>query len=544
VVPASAYLERIPDFWNVYQESYEQLYLGDTRPVYIDSIEEAGEDECFDIQMHDQTRPYFIANGVATHNCYQEQVMQLARDIAGFSMGEADELRKVMGKKQKEKVPIYREKFVSGAVANGIDRKLAEEIFGFVEPFAGYGFPKGHAAAYGWIAYQTAYLKANYPRAYLAALMTSMQDKTDKLVEYIEEAKKLGIAVLPPDVNESRSDFTVVGEDIRFGLAAIKGVGEGTVRAILEARERDGRFADLFDFTQRVDARHMNRKVVESLIKCGALDAQPGNRAQLLDALDQAIELSARSNRDRESGQFSLFGEAETTHEELKPQFRPLPAPPVLEQLAWEKETLGIFVSGHPLADVAEALARGGALPIKELRAQEDDAFVTIAGMLTGVRRTLTRAQQQMLVATLEDMTGSVECIVFPKVYPQLQAAFVPDAIVTLKGRVRFRERRGAMPGDEAPLEVSVTVNEVKAFERRELPPAPKGWHVNASLKKQIDALDQLLRESPGSVPVVLHIGEHAERVGGGISHSIYVRRELESIFGGPNVWEGPAAAP
>jgi len=469
---------------------------------------------------------------------YQEQIMQIARDIAGFTMGQADELRKVMGKKQKEKIPMYREKFVTGAVGQGLTAKLAEEIFAFVEPFAGYGFNKSHAAAYGWIAYQTAYLKANHPRAYLAALMSSVRDKTEKLVEYIDEAKKVGIAVLPPDVNESRMDFTVVGEDIRFGLAAIKGVGEGAVRAMLDARENEGRFADLFDFVKRVDTKVLNRKVFEALIKCGALDSMPGNRAQKLDALDAAIELANRSARDRASGQFSLFGEIESVHDHLKPQLRLLPAPPTLEALAWEKETLGIFVSGHPLADVAEALARGGAVAVKDLRHQEDDAFVTVAGMLTGVRRTMTKAQQQMLVATLEDMTGSVECIVFPKQYAALQQTFVPDAIVTLKGRVRFRERRGSMPGDDAPVECSITVNEARPYERRESAPAPKGWHVTALSVTEIDALARLLDESPGAVPIVLHVGDARETMPRGISNSLYVKNELESIFGASRVWE------
>ena len=471
---------------------------------------------------------------------YQEQVMQIARDIAGFTMSEADELRKVMGKKQKEKIPVYREKFVTGAVGMGLSPLLAEEIFSFVEPFAGYGFNKSHAAAYGWIAYQTAYLKANHPRAYLAALMTSVKDKTDKLVEYIEEAKKVGIAVLPPDVNESRVDFTVVGSDLRFGLGAIKGAGDGAVRAIIDARESAGRFVDLFDFVARVGTKLLNRKVFEALVKCGALDTLPGNRAQKLDALDAALESAQRSARDRDSGQFSLFGEVEVAHDHLKPQLRTLPAPPVLEALAWEKETLGIFVSGHPLADVADALARGGAVAVKDLREREEDTLVTIAGMLTGVRRTMTKAQQQMLVATLEDMTGSVECIVFPKSFAQLQATFVPDAIVTIKGRVRFRERRGSMPGDDAPVELSVTVNEAKTYERRDVPPPPRGWHARASSVREIDALARLLDESPGAVPVVLHVGEAAERMPRGISNSIYVKNELESIFGGAGVWEAP----
>jgi DNA polymerase-3 subunit alpha len=508
--------------------------------VYIDSIEEVGEAECFDLQMEDQRHPYFFAGGIATHNCFQEQIMRVARDIAGFSMGEADELRQVMGKKQKEKVPYYRAKFIDGAVEQGITRKLAEDIFAFVEPFAGYGFPKGHAVAYGWIAYQTAYLKANHPREYLAALMTSVKDKTDKLVEYLEEAKKVGVAVLPPDVNESRVDFTVIGAEIRFGLAAIKGAGEGAVRAIIETRERDGRFVDLFDFVKRADSRQINRKVFEALIKCGALDSMPGNRAEKLDALDTALEIAGRAARDRESGQASLFGEIETVHDELKPALRKLPAPPVLEALGWEKETLGIFVSGHPLADVAEALARGGVVAIKDLRTKPDDELVTVAGMLTAVRRTMTKAQQQMLIATLEDMTGSVECIVFPKTYAQLQTAFIPDAIVTLRGRVRFRERRGTIPGDEAPLELSLTVNEAKPYERRQVVPLPKGWHVSLGSVNEIDALARLLDESPGTVPVVMHIGEDIEKLPRGISNAIYVQRELESNFGRSRVWEAP----
>jgi DNA polymerase-3 subunit alpha len=486
------------------------------------------------VYLHPKLEPILSPTyGVA---CYQEQVMQIARDIAGFSMGQADELRKVMGKKQKEKIPFYREKFVKGAEENGIDAKLAEDIFAFVEPFAGYGFNKSHAVAYGWISYQTAYLKANYAREYLAALMTSVKDKTDKLVEYIDEAKKVGIVVLPPDVNESRTDFTVVGDAIRFGLAAIKGVGEGAVKSVIAAREA-GRFVDFFDFVRRMDLKAVNRKVFEALIKCGALDSVPGNRAEKLEALDGALEAASRDARDRESGQGSLFGFEQAAPKELALQLPRRAAPPLLEQLGWEKETLGIFVSGHPLADVADALARAGAAPIKTLREKEDGEFVTIAGLVTGVRRTLTKAQQQMLVATLEDMGGSVECVVFPKTYAELQAPFQPDAIVTVKGRVRFRERRGATPGDDAALEVSLNVNEVRAFERGSLPQAPAGWNVSANSKAEIDALARLLDESPGPVPVFLHVGAVHERVGRGIAAAPYVRRELESIFGSKRVW-------
>ena len=433
--------------------------------------------------------------------CYQEQVMRIARDLAGFSMGQADELRKVMGKKQKDQIPVYRKKFLDGCAANGLAPKLAEDIFAFIEPFAGYGFNKCHSAAYGWIAYQTAYLKANYPLQYFAALMSSVRDKTDKLVEYIDEAKKMGIAVLPPDVNASLVEFTVVAGEIRFGLAAIKGVGENAVRSILETREASGPFTDLFDFVARVDLKAVNRKVYEALIKCGALDRLAGNRAQQLDALDSALEVAARETRDREMGQSSLFGMIEEPHPSMKPALRFQPAPSTMEQLAWEKETLGIFVSGHPLADVAEALARTGAVAVRDLRNLEDDSPVKIAGLVTAVRRTLTKAQSQMLVATVEDTTGAIECVVFPKQYAELQARFVEDGIIVATGRLRLRERRGSTPGEEVPLDLNVSVNDVQIFDRsaamRSAPPV--GWHVMVTRREQVDDLALLMSGVAGN---------------------------------------------
>ncbi len=538
----SDYTARIEGFDAAYHRSYEELYAGPTRPVFIDSIAEVDSDECFDIQMVDQSSPYYVANGIASHNCYQEQIMQIARDVAGFTMGQADELRKVMGKKQKDKIPYYKTKFLDGAAENGIGEKLAEDIFAFIEPFAGYGFNKSHAAAYGWIAYQTGYLKANFPLQYFAALMSSVRDKTDKLVEYIEEAKKLGIAVLPPDVNASLVDFAVVGEQIRFGLAAVKGVGEGAVAAILAQRDDGGPFADLFDLVTRVGTKAANRKVYEALIKCGALDTLPGNRAQLLDALDAALDSAARTSRDRELGQASLFGAMDECAPALAPALRPIAAPTTMEALTWEKETLGIFVSGHPLADVAEALVRGGAIPIKDLRNVEDDAPVRIAGLVTAVRRTMTKAQAQMLIATVEDMSGSIECVVFPKAYGQLQATFAEDEIVTINGRLRLRERRGSTPGEETPLEFSVSVNDVARFERHAAPAPPPGWHVTVATRDHVDALAQLLDESPGAVPLVFHISGQAKRSSRGIANAPYVRAQLERIVGPGNVRPGSPA--
>jgi DNA polymerase-3 subunit alpha len=466
--------------------------------------------------------------------------MQMARDIAGFSMGEADELRKVMGKKQKEKIPLYRDKFVKGAMeTSGIDAKLAEKLFAFIEPFAGYGFNKSHAAAYGWIAYQTAFLKANHPLPYLSALMTSVKNNTDKLVEYIDEAKKIGIEVLPPDVNESLVDFAAIEGRIRFGLAAVKGVGEGAVTSIIAARDEGGRFTDLFDLAKRVDAKQVNRRVFEALIKCGALDGLPGNRAQKLAALDAALDLAARATRDAELGQVSLFGEALAQAPSLTPRLPPVPSPTTREMLVWEKETLGIFVSGHPLADAQEALLRAGATLVKDLQRLDDDAAVTVAGIVTAVRRTLTKAGQQILIAQLEDTTGSTDVVVFSKLYPQVHELFVTDAILTVKGRLRRRERPGAAPGEEPPVEISVSANEVAPYVPARTARAPHAWHVEATSREQIDRLAALIAEWPGDVPVVIHVSGRSQRVARTLAADPRMRGELERIFGPAGVREG-----
>ncbi len=472
--------------------------------------------------------------------CYQEQVMQMARDVAGFSMGQADELRKVMGKKQKDKIPVYREKFIKGCKEHSdIDEHLAAKIFEFIEPFAGYGFNKSHAAAYASVAYQTAYLKANQPLPYFAALMSSVKERTDKLVEYVEEAKKLGISVLPPDLNQSRTDFAVVGDRIRFGLAAIKGVGGGAVQVILDAREAGGAFKDLFDLAKRVDTKQVNRRVFEALVKCGALDCLPGNRAQKMAALETAMDIAAAESRDEEMGQVSLFGEAPAVAHALSPTLPSLPPPNTMQTLQWEKETLGIFVSGHPLADVADALSRTGAAAVKDLRAREDDSFVTIAGMITSVRRTLTKAGQQILIAQLEDTTGMIDVVVFSKLYPQVSGLFEQDRILIVKGRLRMRERRGANNGEDAPVELSVSANEVIAFERPAYTGTPAGWHVQVSSREQVDRLASILDEWPGTVPVMARIGSRTHRLPRGIASDARVRSELARVFGSANVSEG-----
>jgi DNA polymerase-3 subunit alpha len=325
-------------------------------------------------------------------------------------------------------------------------------------------------------------------------------------------------------------------------LAAVKGVGEAAVRNMIETRDSGGRFTDFFDLAERVDAKQVNRRVFEALIKCGALDGLAGNRAQKLAALDAALELAARTTRDAELGQVSLFAEVGVQSPTLTPKLPSIAAPTTREMLSWERETLGIFVSGHPLAEVTPLLARAGALAIKELRNLSDDSAVTVAGTVTGVRRSLTKSGQQILLAQLEDTTGLIDVVLFSKTYPVSQHLFENDAVLIVKGRLRLRERPGAAPGDEPRVELSVAANEVSAF----VPPAVavlggavRGWHVEVTRREQIDRLARLIDEWPGEVPVVMHVRGRSQRVGRAIASDARVRRELERIFDPQGVREG-----
>ncbi len=472
---------------------------------------------------------------------YQEQILRIARDLAGFSMGQADELRKVVGKKQKDKIPYYKQKFIDGCVANDIAADVADRVFSFIEPFAGYGFNKAHAAAYGWIAYQTAYLKANYPLQYFAALMSSVRDKTDKLVEYIDEAKKMGIAVLPPDVNASLVDFAVVGNEIRFGLAAVKGVGENAVRAVLDARDAAGAFVDLFDMVKRVDLRYVNRKVYEAAHQVRRARSAAGEpRAAARRARRGARRRLARGARPRDG-----TGVAVRDGRGGASGARALAPSAARRRPRWSSSP------GRRRRSGSSSPATRSRTSPRRLRARAPCRFATCAtskttarcaspGLVTAVRRTLTKAQMQMLIATIEDTTGSVECVVFPKQYADVQARFVEDSIVVITGRLRLRERRGATPGEEPPLELNVSVNEVQPFDRNSAhsaPQPPDGWHVTVSSRRHIDQLGVLLSEWSGTTPLVLHInGSTVQRA---VASDRRVRERLVAIVGEPNVREG-----
>jgi len=368
---------------------------------------------------------------------YQEQVMRIASELAGFSLGEADLLRRAMGKKKPEIIAGLRSQFVQGAGANGVDQNIAGQVFDLMEYFAGYGFNKSHSAAYALVSYQTAYLKANYPVQYMAALITSVKDNSDKVAGYIEECRRLGIEVLPPDVNESGESFTVVGNKIRFGLAALKNVGPGAVQAIIRVREQEGHFSGYADFCRRLDTKVINKRVLESLIKCGAFDSFGHRRAQLMAAVDAGLGLAQQSQRERENGQISLldfFGDG--AKESVGINLPEVPEFPKGQLLMLEKETLGLYISGHPLSQYREILNRLTTNTVVEINDLPDDSQVTLGGVIAGVKKINTRKGDTMAFLTLEDLTGTVEVLVFPRPYNFNKLIIKVDEAVLIKGKV------------------------------------------------------------------------------------------------------------
>lgn len=369
---------------------------------------------------------------------YQEQVMQIASALAGFTLGEADILRKAMGKKNAQVMAKQMDKFLKGCADRGISDRKAKKIWDQMEQFAGYGFNKSHSAAYAWLAYQTAYFKTNHPARFMAALLTSERANTDRIVMYIGECREMKIDVLPPDVNESDLYFSVVGDlSIRFGLAAIKNVGEGAVEAVLRARA-SGPFRSLMDLCERIDLRAVNRRVIESFIKSGSLDSIDRRRSSLYGAIDRALESGQRRQRDTEQGQHSLFGVLGQDDAPLGPPADRLPDVQPWhegERLAFEKESLGFFITGHPLERVRDELARWATTTCGKLAAMTEPAEVSIGGLVTALRLIKTRKGDRMASFVLEDLDGSVEVLVFPETFKQVASRLAEDEIVMVKGR-------------------------------------------------------------------------------------------------------------
>lgn len=368
---------------------------------------------------------------------YQEQVMQTANVVAGFSLGQADELRRAMGKKKPEVLAQKRSVFLEGAAKNGVDEAKAGEIFDLMEYFSGYGFNKSHSAAYAVVTYQTAWLKCNYPVEYMAALLTSVMDTADKIPKYIEECRHVNIPILPPDINESYDSFTVVGDKIRFGLAAVKNVGRDAVAAIIEERNANGPFQSLSDLCQRLV---LNRRMLESLVKSGALDSLGARRSQMLAVLEKALDLGRQVQADKESLQLSLFDMGMTEGKDIELELPDIPEYSHMELLTMEKEMIGFFVSGHPLEEYRDILKNIATHQSMNLAEARPNAQVKMGGMITQLEKKLTKQGNAMAIFNLEDTYGSVRAVMFPRPYEEYKANLLAGEPVLATGKVKVEE--------------------------------------------------------------------------------------------------------
>ncbi len=371
---------------------------------------------------------------------YQDQVMQVASELAGFSMGKADILRKAMGKKNPEIMVKMKREFIDGAVSRGVGEKIAEGVFDFCEKFARYGFNRSHSASYAMLAYRSAYLKAHYAVEFLAASMTSEMGDTDRIRVLMQECRRLGIPIDPPDINTSQAAFTGSGERILFGLSAVKNVGMAAVESIVAERAQGGSFKNLFDFTARVDSHTVNRRALEALITAGAFDRLPGHRHQLLEALTEVIGYGARAAEDRRRGQVSLFGSSDSDVGVPPPALPDVPPWSDKETSAREKDALGFYVSAHPLSEYAEELRLFATAGTDQAVELPDESEVQMGGIITQMKTQLDKKGQMMAFFTLEDFAGSIECLCFSDPYRRFAAVIQTDALLLLGGRLSTRE--------------------------------------------------------------------------------------------------------
>ncbi len=436
---------------------------------------------------------------------YQEQVMQISNRLAGYSLGEADLLRRAMGKKKAEAMAQEREHFVQGAVARGFAQRKIEKIFDLMEQFAGYGFNKSHSAAYAYLAFVTAYLKAHYPVDFMAALLTSETGNTAKVVKYINECRAMGITILPPDVNQSEWSFTPDaqapgGIGIRFGLGAVKNLGQSAVEAIGRAREPLGHFRTIHQFAETVDLGAVNRRMIESLIRAGAMDSLEGTRAQKFAAVEGAMEAGQRAHRDRESGQTGLFGELMGGAEPHDPPLANVPDWTDKEKLAGEKELLGFWVTGHPLDRYRDKIGELATHDTGSLEGLNKNAEVALCGVLRGIARKRNKEGKPWVALTIEDQQGSVDGMVFASSYERLAQQVVEDQAVLVRGLI--------LPEENAPPKVSVQDIIPLDVARVDMPSviSIRVWLGRNGGTDKAAALDELFKRKPGETQVRLRL--------------------------------------
>ena len=468
---------------------------------------------------------------------YQEQVMKIANILANYTLGDADILRRAMGKKIPEVMAAEKEKFMAGAEKNNIPKDKAEYIFDLMAKFAGYGFNKSHSAAYALIAYQTAYLKAHYPAQFMAALLSCDMNNTDKVVTYINECRDSEIEVLPPDINESDKDFTVIEDRIRFGLAAVKNVGEAALDSIIEARLADGPYTTLEDFCCRVDLRKVNRRVVESLIKAGAFDSLGLKRSQFFAILDQALEQGQAAQRDRLSGQISLFA---VMGDEEEQQHTKIEVPSIAEwteqeKLTFEKETVGFYLTGHPLDDYRDDILVVTETNLSENKKWVEGHSIRVGGLIRDIKLKKTKKGDPMAIIVMEDIAGVVEVVIFPELYAKCAAILHTDTPVVLEGVVKKDER-----GDNI---IANGIDTLEVAREKYTASARIMLQSDRVSRQNLEALKKVFYRHHGSCPVslTLHFAGRGE-VDLEISQDISIKpckeftEEVNRTMGGPVV--------
>jgi len=453
---------------------------------------------------------------------YQEQVMQIAQVLGGYTMGDADILRRAMGKKDPQEMAAQRERFVDGARAKKIDEKKATEIFDQMETFARYGFNKSHSAAYALVSYQTAYLKTHYPVEFMASLMTSEMGDTDKVIKNLSECRAKDIEVLAPDVNESRADFTPIGDKVRFGLAAVKNVGEKAVEVILESRSKDGPFSSLFDFCRRVDMTAVNRRVIESLIKCGAFDATQVSRARMIGALDDAMKTGQSHQRDESSHQIDIFAMLGTP---AKGASKPGDVYPQVtewtsqETLAFEKEALGFYITGHPLDKFDRVLNRITSGTISVLKEKAQPGEIKMGGVVSALKLRNTKKGDRYANFNLEDKTGFIEVITWPDTYKRSAELLGADDPIFVKGRLEVGEERMQVIANEVVLLAEAAKNQKNGHANGKS--NGNGEKIHLYVRESEVSADELVRlrdtllDYPGPATVYLHMlaSAHGETI-------------------------------
>jgi DNA polymerase-3 subunit alpha len=439
---------------------------------------------------------------------YQEAVMRIAQKFAGYSLAEADNLRKACGKKIRELIRKERDKFLDGCERTGYGRALGQQWFGIIEPFADYAFNKSHAYGYGFVAYQTAYLKAHHPVEYLAALLTSVKTNLEKAAVYLAECRAMGITVLVPDVNVSASEFTALPEQqaIPFGLSAVRNVGSGLVSLILAEREANGPFRDFYDFCERVDFAVLNKRTVESLIKAGAFDSLGHPRKGLLLVFEQLIDRTMARRRERDMGVMTLFGDADGADNGSFDERVSIPDVEFdkSQRLAFEKEMLGLYVSDHPLMGAEAALSRRTECSVADLRDADDGAVKLCGGVVTNLQRKWTKRGDLMAVFMLEDLQSAIEVFVFPKTMTEHGHKLADDAVVVVKGRVDKRE--------DEPKFVAVDLDVFDGIVDG-APPLRVQLHPASVSPELLERFKALLTEHPGDSQVFLHVGAQVLRL-------------------------------